>query len=304
MAGRYYEYYPPSRPREAKGGIKAQSKRGDFGEKWWARRWVEVLESFNLGARLSRGRSYARRGQVLSITITKGQVKATVQGSRREPYRVTIKIKSLSNPAWKKVAAAASGQAIFGAKLMAGEMPPEMEELFRESGQSLFPKRYEDLQTECSCPDWSNPCKHILAVYYLLGEEFDRDPFLIFKLRGIERSAFLKLVSPSGEKGAGGRKPSLPSVEEPTLTPGPPEPLAADATRFWVGARLTEDLFGEVLVPAVPASLPKSLGNFPYWRGERHFFEAIEEIYAHASGSGMEAFLGEAHGEDAGRVSS
>src|SRR5438094_873916 len=70
------------KPRiKAKGGIKAQSKRGSFGETWWAKRWIAVLESFNIGARLSRGRSYARSGQVLSIDIAKGEIKSKVQGS-------------------------------------------------------------------------------------------------------------------------------------------------------------------------------------------------------------------------------
>ena len=92
MAYRYHEYFEPSRPREAKGGIKAQSGRGGFGRSWWARRWIEVLEGFDLGARLGRGRSYARRGQVLSIDVEKGAVTARVQGSRARPYRVEIKV--------------------------------------------------------------------------------------------------------------------------------------------------------------------------------------------------------------------
>ena len=95
MAYRYHEYFEPSRPREAKGGIKAQSGRGGFGRSWWARRWIEVLEGFDLGARLGRGRSYARRGQVLSVDVEKGAVTARVQGSRAPPYRVEIKVKTL-----------------------------------------------------------------------------------------------------------------------------------------------------------------------------------------------------------------
>src|SRR6266849_4484956 len=104
----YRERFAPSRPRPAKGGIKAQSKRGQFGASWWARRWIAVLESFQIGARLGRGRSYARNGQVLSIDIDKGQVKAKVQGSRPEPYDIRIQVKSLSNADWKKLARALS----------------------------------------------------------------------------------------------------------------------------------------------------------------------------------------------------
>src|SRR4030042_1029899 len=141
-----YRRFKPSIPREAKGGIKAQSKRGTFGESWWARRWIAVLESFNIGARLGRGRSYARRGQVLSIEIDKGKVSAKVQGSRPKPYHIKLEVKTLS------------------------------------------------------ASDWSNPCKHISAVYYLLAEEFDRDPFLIFKLRGMNREDLITMLSRPDKK--------------------------------------------------------------------------------------------------------
>src|SRR5438874_11790706 len=96
----YRDYYPRSTPRAAKGGIKAQSKRGGFGESWWARRWIAVLESFDIGARLGRGRSYARGGQVLSIDVGTGTVKAKVQGSRPKPYDVTIEVKTLTPEQW------------------------------------------------------------------------------------------------------------------------------------------------------------------------------------------------------------
>ncbi len=188
-------YFQPSRPRAAKGGIKAQSKRGSFGQNWWAKRWIAVLESFDIGARLGRGRTYARQGQVLSINVGKGLVEAKVQGSRSTPYSITIKVRGLDNAEWKRLAREISSQAIFAAKLLAGEMPQDIEQAFEKAGLSLFPKKSGDLETNCSCPDWSNPCKHIAAVYYLLGEEFDRDPFLLFKLRGMNREEFIGLLS-------------------------------------------------------------------------------------------------------------
>ena len=150
----YDRYFPPSRPRAAKGGIRAQSKRGGFGESGWAKRWITVLEGFHIGVRLQRGRRYARDGQVLSIEIEKGIIRARVQGSRPKPYDITIKVKSLGRAAWKKVAASVAGQAVFASKLLGGEMPHEMEEVLRAGGMSLFPERYNDLDTDCSCPDW------------------------------------------------------------------------------------------------------------------------------------------------------
>lgn len=282
--GGSYDYRPTIK---AKGGIKAQSKRGSFGETWWAKRWLAVLESFDIGARLGRGRSYARSGQVLAVDITKGAIKAKVQGSFPKPYDITIKVKTLAASDWQKLARALSTQAIFAAKLLAGEMPQEIEQAFTDAGLSLFPEKLRDLETNCSCPDWSNPCKHIAAVYYLLGEEFDRDPFLIFKLRGSTREEFSKLLGAQAPP----RAAAVASESEPAVTL-PPEPLPAEAARFWQGGELPADFFGEVRLPPVAAALPRRLGNFPFWRGAEHFLEALTAVYAQAAPRGLDVFIG------------
>jgi len=283
-----YRRFKPSIPREAKGGIKAQSKRGTFGESWWARRWIAALESFNIGARLGRGRSYARRGQVLSIEIDKGKVSGKVQGSRPKPYDVKLQVKTLSASDWQKLAKVLSRQAIFSAKLLMGEMPLDIEKAFKEAGLSLFPEKLKDLKTACSCPDWSNPCKHIAAVYYLLAEEFDRDPFLIFKLRGMNREDLIAMLKKPGKKTTLRKakpKQGSPEVNEKTLT--------SDISIFWNGEAISDDIFGEVRIPPIPAALPKRLGSFPFWRGEERFLDTMESIYAKASPVGLSTFLGE-----------
>lgn len=285
----WYRYFPPSRPREAKGGIKAHSKRGEFGASWWAKRWNAVLEGFRLGARLARGRSYARRGQVLDIDIEKGVVTAEVQGSRPRPYDVTIRVKTLPSAGWQRVAKVLSAEARFTAKLLSSEMPQDIETAFAEARISLFPERSDDLRTECSCPDWSNPCKHIAAVYYLLGEEFDRDPFLIFKLRGMSREELVRLLG--GPTRPGATRGAAPAPEDDVAPSA--EPLSLDAADFWSGAGLGEDPFGEVRVPDVPAALLLRLGKFPFWRAHASLLEALEPVYVQASPRGLGAFLGE-----------
>jgi uncharacterized Zn finger protein len=241
-----------------------------------------VLEGFPIGARLQRGRSYARSGQVLSIEVGKGTIAAKVQGSRPAPYKVAIQVKPLAKAAWTKVAEAVASQAVFASKLLGGEMPHEMEEVFRGASLSLFPERYNDLTTDCSCPDWSNPCKHIAAVYYLLGEEFDRDPFLIFKMRGMTREEFLALLGASGVK-------ERPAEAVEAL---PPEPLPAAPTLFWAAGAIPEDLTGEAPVTPVGAALPRRLGKFPFWRGSQGFFEFLEAVYARASAQAAETLTG------------
>ena len=293
---RDYDYgwghFRPSKPREAKGGIKAQSKRGTFGESWWAKRWIAVLESFDIGARLGRGRSYARKGQVLSVDIKEGVATADVQGSRPKPYAVKIQVETLSKAEWQKVAKVMAGQALFAAKLLAGEMPQDIEQAFDKAGVSLFPKKSRDLKTDCSCPDWSNPCKHVAAVYYLLGEEFDRDPFLLFRLRGMPREELIKLVGaePAAVKA---RDAGTAQEEAEPEEPAAAEPLPADPAGYWTACQIENDFFGEVRTPPVPAALVKRLGSLPFWRAETRFVETMEERYRSASPAGLEVFLAE-----------
>ena len=289
-----YGYFKRSTPRRAKGGIKAQGKRGKFGESWWAKRWIQTLESFNIGARLGRGRSYARSGQVLSINIKKGLITALVQGSRTQPYEVEIVLKPLSKQAWKNFAKTLNGQPYFAAKLMSGQMPDEIENIFKKAKLSLFPTQLSDLKTECSCPDWSNPCKHIAAVYYLIGEEFDRNPFLIFTLRGIEREELLSLVgtSTSSKQKSKVTAESMRKSAREQASISVQTTFPADPKVFWGNIDIHTDSMGEVSIPTFSAALPKQLGNFPFWRSEQKFIEALEPIYQNASSIGLEIVAG------------
>jgi uncharacterized Zn finger protein len=294
----YFPRFPKSRPRAAKGGIKAQSKRGAFGQSWWAKRWIGVLESFDIGARLGRGRSYARNGQVLSIDIEEGRVKAKVQGSRPQPYAVTVEVKVLAPGEWEQVVRALSGQALFVAKLLAGEMPQDIEEVFEAAGLSLFPGKQADLVTDCSCPDWSNPCKHVAAVYYLLGEEFDRDPFLLFRLRGLGREELLRRLShlaPAAEAAPAAPEAAAEAPAEPAAA------LPADPGAFWTAGGLPDDVYGDVQSAPVSGAWLQRLGNFPFWRGDQRLLDALEPVYEGASRRGLEAFLGGKAGSQPGK---
>jgi SWIM zinc finger len=244
----------PAKTIKVEDGIKARSKRGAFATKWWAQRWLAVLEGFNLGARLQRGRTYARGGQVLGIDIAPGRVASRVQGSRRDPYRVTISVTAFKKDEKARLGAALAASPLHLAKLLAGEMPQDIESVLQQQGVSLFPARQSELQTDCSCPDWSNPCKHVAAVYYLLGEEFDRDPFLLFTLRGVAREELVGAAE--------------------VVAPPPAKPVAARSEDFWEGTRPALDLIGD-LDPAARHALLERLGPFPFWRSAISLTDAV-----------------------------
>ncbi len=187
-------FYPPSRPRPVEGGLTARSTRGAIGATWWSQRFIGVLEGFALGSRLTRGRAYARRGQVISLAVAPGEVSARVQGSRATPYRVTIGLAPFSAEVWATIDTALAEQAIHSAGLLAGHLPPELETVFHDVGARLFPDAIGELRLSCSCPDREVPCKHIAASFYLLAERFDDDPFEILHWRGRARDVLLARV--------------------------------------------------------------------------------------------------------------
>ena len=223
---RWWETAGPPIPVE--GGIKARSKRGAIGEQWWSRRFIAVLESYGMSGRLQRGRSYARKGQVVDFALTQGTVTARVQGSRPQPYKVTITVLPLTTPQWRAVERRLAGQALFRAKLLAGEMPVEIEEVFASCGTPLFPRSSADLDMHCSCPDWEVPCKHIAAVCYVLAEAFDDDPFEMLAWRGRGRGALLAALRLAGPRPAAAGAPAAASA----AAGGAPDPAqdAASAT--------------------------------------------------------------------------
>jgi uncharacterized Zn finger protein len=268
----YYGWYKPTQAKEVKGGIKAQSKRGAFASKWWGQRWTQVLESFHIGARLSRGRSYARKGQVASLTIDKGKVLADVQGSRAKPYKVTIQFNTYSKKQWEQVVELLIEQPIFAASLLGNEMPEEIESVFEKAKLPLFPKRQRDMETDCSCPDWSNPCKHIAAVFYLMAEYFDNDPFLLFKLRGMEWEDLLAALQKRGA--------TKELVEEPPNLK--PEPLPLKHDDFW-GQSIAQSPMAMRPTHKLHAALPKRLGPLSLWRSDKNFINEMESIYDNAS---------------------
>ena len=277
--GGYWDYYEPSRPRRVEGGIKTKSERGEIGETWWSKRWIKVLESFSMGTRLTRGRSYARQGQVISIDVEPGLVKAKVQGSQPRPYNVKIRLEPLSDQDWDKVTDAMASQAIFAAKLLAGEMPNTIEEAFASVHVSLFPTALRELNTDCSCPDWANPCKHIAAVYYLLAERFDEDPFLIFKLRGRTKEQIIAVLrdkraatfpvedTSAGAETASAEEENLISLEEHLET-------------FWQAGEAIESFTVNLSTPKIDKAILKRLGDAPFTIGDMNVASLLAKAYS------------------------
>jgi len=269
---RWWEYSSAG-PIAVEGGIKAKSKRGAIGEQWWSRRFIAVLESWGMSGRLQRGRTYARRGQVLEFSLSTGKVTARVQGSRPAPYKVEITVLPLTTAQWREVEARLAARALFRARLLAGEMPAEIEEVFADAGTPLFPRSSADLTMRCSCPDWGVPCKHLAAVCYVLAEAFDADPFAMLAWRGKAREDLLVALrgkpaaraatghatGPAGAAGpVAGNSQSLAVLADVT---GPA--LEESLADFWTPGLSQARLRARPTSPAAPPDLLLRLSDPP-----------------------------------------
>lgn len=256
---RRFEGYRPARPIKVDGGLTTASRRGAIGSTWWSKRFLDAIEAAMVGGRLNRGRTYARQGQVLDLGVAPGLIEAKVQGSRKVPYRVRLAMPVVPDGDWDRIIGAMSAQAVYAARMLAGELPHEVEEVFAGEGASLFPGPLARLTTDCTCPDWANPCKHIAAVCYLVAESFDRDPFGVLAWRGRQKDDILAElrrrrsgtgeVEEGGPQAAGWAAPvvAVPRVEAP--------PLSDCILGFWkAGPELAQ-----VRMHPAPAELPAAV---------------------------------------------
>ena len=265
-----------------------------FSRTWWGQRFIAALEAFTDPARLGRGRSYASGGRILEYSLANGTVKARVRGSinpyfgvYKEPiYQTSITIKPISSADWKKAIQQIASRADLVTKLLMNEMPDTIEDAFSRLGLHLLPHSESDFVTDCSCPDWANPCKHIAGLYYLLASALDSDPFLMFELRGLSREALhTELVkTPLGKVLVSALKSEdLPEVEpvesyhtRPTREPGA---VVTSHKEFWTGAKRLPPLTATSPV-SVSALLIKKQGDYPpFWHKDVSFISVMEELY-------------------------
>lgn len=166
----------------------------EFGRSWWGQEWINSLDRLSTAwqNRLPRGRDYAAKGHVISLSVSTGKITAKVQGSRSKPYATVVEIPTIKEDGWDKLISRLASKSRYPAQLLNGEMPDGIGDIFEEINVNPFPTRSSELLSTCTCPDKAKPCKHIVAVHYAFGEALDQDPFLLFLLRGADRETLLK----------------------------------------------------------------------------------------------------------------
>ncbi|MCU0566559.1 MAG: SWIM zinc finger family protein [Oculatellaceae cyanobacterium Prado106] len=292
-----------------------------FTRSWWGNKFIEALEEFTDSGRLGRGRSYARGGKVKSFKINDGVVQAEVRGSvnpyfgvYKEPlYKTQIEIQPISRTQWTKAIAQIASKASFISKLMLNEIPDNIEDAFTPLGLHLLPHSAKDFKTSCSCPDYSNPCKHIAGVYYLVAAELDQNPFLLFELRGLSQTELqaelaktplgmalsaeltAQVLEPAIATTYYTRPRRLPLTTTPAKTktrsktkansasteldPATIEASSIALKDYWQGAKRLPATIDVPSQGGIAAIVVKKQGDYPpFWQEDTSFIAVMEEL--------------------------
>ena len=265
---------------------------------WWVEQWMELINGYRFKKRLERAWGYAREGHVTSIRFEGRRVHARVQGTDETPYKVKLWLDVLNDEDWGYVLEALAQKARWSAQLLAGIMPADIERAFAASGKRLFPFKLQEVRSECTCPDKANPCKHISAVYFLMGDRFSEDPFVLFQLRGRNRARLLEDLAEYRRKALANlaKKTKSKKVANPSddSAPLPPHAAVQDPALWW---RYNRNLDGDLVVitPALEGDtglddageLP--LAEDPRFPDARNSF--LGNLKAHGQSSAQKAML-------------
>lgn len=295
------------RPRNVKHGIKIRTKKGDIGKSWLAQRWIDLMEEASPEGQFTSGRTYARKGQVLSVTTQKGKVTGKVQGAPIQPHDVSILIDVHNNNYAEKIAKVCQERPILATKILSGEMTESMEMELYQKGVRMFDYSWS-VKVHCDCYHWGSICKHAAALCYVLAEEFDYDSFLYWKILGVERDTILqnmKHAQETGKNASGyntqhvspeyscvmGGVPNNYDTIKPTVT-FEPKSIPLDLRTFWGSNHDNDDSYEDMGVPTENAAILKRLGGFPMWCGTEKFLDVMNDIYEEASIQGAHTYTG------------
>ena len=264
---------------------------------WWGNRFLAALEGFMDEGRLRRGRSYAQPYRRKKFSIRGGVIKAVMIGNinhyfgvyKTPYYNVEVKIKQVPKASWAKILASLGSNANWVTHLLLGEVPPTMQQAFEPHGVSLLPRSGREIQSQCSCPDWANPCKHVAGAYYHVASLLDDDPLLLLELRGAKRQAILDAAAKSrfGQALLEHSKEAKPdpaaAAEEPPhpeVNTAPSGPEMPDLRAFWAGKPLPPLTDSERRVPPVPALMLRMGEAYPeFWNRGTSFIDAMAQVY-------------------------
>lgn len=258
---------------------------------WWSRRWLALLNELGIFRDASTAQSQTRGSRVQRLEVKPGLINAKVRDRDLGECQVEIRLDCFTAEQWSQVIDALSSQAIFAAQLLAGDFPPALEEVLGELGISLLPKTSQELQESCDCcTDQTGPCRPLLATFLALGEMLNDDPWLLFRLRGLDRNQLLQDLRTRRNESTAGR-PGSPQTAADTDAPlvyqepdragtrADGTPLAEELDAFWGKSKPLMEFQHHISRPLISLALLRRLGPLPFTSGGVEAYELLSEIY-------------------------
>lgn len=279
---------PSAKPRRVRHGLRLRRKEGAVAESWVALAWFARFEGLADDEQHKEGLAYARGGQTTKLAAAPGEVRATVVGRQPGAYDVRIKVRQFSGTLWDRVLATMGGQALYAAKLLAGQLPQSVEPVFADEGEALIPTA-DDLELSCTCDVPDPCCKHIVCAAALLAEQLDGDPFLLFTLRGLDGESFLeRLQHQRAMEQKQGRPVPAYQHSPPAGASGGPAPLPTSVDEFWTAGAELAEITAEPGPPRVEHALLRRLGPAPFKDSRFPFVGLLATCYDTASRHALE----------------
>ncbi len=257
----------PAKPRKVRGGVKlpATFAPGDANLGWAAQRWLRLMEQAAEGTRLVEGLEYGKLGQARRLTISRGMIEAAVQGRADRAYTVRLTFDAFSESQWEKAVASMGDSAIYAAKLLAGEVPANIEDLFAPLGLKLFPSEAGELRTSCTCGEAGAWCKHVCCTSYLFAARLATEPFVIFAARGLEAEEIReRLRERRAMAGVGTGSVPVYAQRVPGASDVQSKSLEECLDHFWESGPELGELELPLERPAVSHPLLRRLGPSPF----------------------------------------
>lgn len=257
----------PAKPRKVRGGVKLSSSfaPGDANLGWAAQRWLRLMEQAGEGTRLVEGLDYGKLGQTRRLTISRGLIEAAVQGRADRAYTVRISFDAFGEAQWEKAVASMADSAIYAAKLLAGELPANIEDLFAPLGLKLFPSEASELRTSCTCAEGVPWCKHVCCTSYLFASRLAAEPFVIFAARGLDAEEIReRLRERRAMAGVGTGSVPVYAQRVPGASDVQAKTLDECIDHFWESGPELRELELPLERPAVSHPLLRRLGPSPF----------------------------------------
>ncbi len=270
---------PLVRPRKVRGGIKIPAGDVASATAWAAQRWLRLMEQAAAGPRLVEALDdYARAGQTKRIGFPPGRVDAVIQGRADRPYSTIIAFETFTHEQWDRIVEAMADGALYAAKLLAGELPPNIEDVFAPLGIKLFPAEPDEVRHACTCAQWRQEnggealqpivgtwCKHVCCAAYLLAQRLASEPFMVFQMRGLDAHELLeRLRQRRVVVGAGLGFTPVYVQRVQGVADLPNRPLEEAVEHFWDPAPSLASLDIPLSPPPVSHPILRRLGQSPF----------------------------------------